>query len=206
MSPLLFGREGFTTHLASLGTLVRSDRAAVPLMVDDFQADTAGRNRLGLASVDQGMTWSADEPSLLTALRNLPDGYEFYRVLYERPELQAQSVAHRLQWSDDNASYSTALGGLDVRGRTVFVFRARTDIGILPPERLAVRFRDAGGNTVVIPGTGHISPTGLGPRFSDFIVPLAELLPAGVDLTDLDAVELVFHGAGTLLIDDLRFE
>jgi dienelactone hydrolase len=206
MAPLLFGREGFTTRLASLGTLVRSDRAAAPLVIDDFQADTAGRNRLGLASVDQGMTWSADEPSLLTALRTLPDGYEFYRVLYERPELQAQSVAHRLQWSDDNASYSTSLGGLDVRGRTAFVFRARTDLGTLPPERLAVRFRDAEGNTAVIPGAGHLAAGGLGPRFSDLIVPLSELPPAGVDLTCLDAVELVFRGAGTILIDDLRFE
>jgi dienelactone hydrolase len=206
VAPLLFGREGFTTRLATLGTLVRSDRAAAPLVVDDFQADTAGRNRLGLASVDQGMTWSADEPSLLTALRTLPDGYEFYRVLYERPELQARSVAHRLQWTEDDASYSTALGGLDVSGRSNFVFRARTDVGTLPPERLAVRFRDAEGHTALVPAAGHVAPGGLGPRFSDFIVPLAELLPGGIDVTELDAVELVFRGAGTLLIDDLRFE
>jgi hypothetical protein len=203
---LLFGREGLSNHLSTLGTLVRSDRAAAPLLVDDFQADTAGRNRLGLACRDQQMIWSADEPSLITALRALPDGYDFYRLLYEGPEMLAQSVAHRLEWATDDASYTTALGGLDVRGRAAFVLRARTDQGTLDGAMFSLRFRDSEGASAVVPGTGHVGEAGLGARFSDVIVPVAEIKAGGLDLGQLDSVELVFRGTGSVLVDDLRFE
>jgi dienelactone hydrolase len=201
---LLFGPAALSTHLAGQGVLVRSDRAAAPLVVDDFQAATPGRNRLGLPASDRQMLWSADEPSLITALRGLPDGYELYRALYERPELLARSVAHRLQWSGDDAEYGSALGGLDVRGRAAFLFRARTDEGTLAADRLAVRFRDSEGQTVLVPAAGHTGDNGLGPRFSDVIIPLAEI--RGLDLAQLDTVELTFAGAGSVLVDDLRFE
>jgi dienelactone hydrolase len=205
-APLLFGREGLTTHLAGEGTLVRSDRSAAALLVDDFQAQTPGRNRLGLPGSDHQMAWSADEPSLITALRALPDPYASYRTLYERPELLAESTAHRLQWTADGASYATALGGLDVKGFASFLFRARTDQEPLPPDRFAVRFRDTAGATALVAAAGHCNEAGLGARFSDVIVPLSEVAAAGVDLGLLDSVELVFRGAGSVLVDDLRFE
>jgi dienelactone hydrolase len=205
-APLLFGEQGLSNHLSMLGTLVRSDRAAASLLIDDFQADTAGRNRLGLPASDQKMTWSADEPSLITAIRTLPDSYDFYRLLYDGPDILGQSVAHRLEWADDDASYATALGGLDVRGRTAFVFRARTDQGTLDAGRLSLRFRDGEGNIAVLPATGHLGEVGIGPRFSDVIVPVSEIRAAGLDLGQLDTLELVFSGAGSVLVDDLRFE
>jgi hypothetical protein len=204
LAPLLFGPEGLSSHLATLGTLVRGDRAAAALVVDDFQAETPGRNRLGLSWKDRQMGWSADEPSLITALGGLPDAYEFYRLLYERPEVQSQSVAHRLQWSEDGASYASELGGLDLRGRAVFVFRARTDQGTLDGGHLRLRFRDGAGNAAEL--AGHLGENGIGPRFSDVMVPLAELEAAGLDLSRLDGIELLFRGAGSVLIDDLRFE
>jgi hypothetical protein len=203
---LLFGPAGLSNHLSMLGTLARSDRAADSLLIDDFQAGTAGRNRLGLPASDEKMIWSADEPSLITAIRALPDGYDFYRILYERPDLLARSVAHRLEWSADEASYTTVLGGLDVRDRAVFVFRARTDRGAMDAERFSLRFRDGEGNIALLPGTGHVGEAGIGPRFSDVIVPVAEIRAAGIDLGQLDTLELVFHGAGSVLVDDLRFE
>jgi dienelactone hydrolase len=203
-APLLFDHDGLSTHLSQLGTLVRSDRAAAPLVIDDFQLGTPGRNHLGLPCSDSGMAWSADEPSLITALPSLPPGYEFTRLLYERPGNLTLSSAHRLRWAQDGASYVSALGGLDVRGRTAFVLRARTDQGAIDPARLTVRLRDAAGKEVAVAGAGHTGDNGIGARFSDLIVPLGEL--AGLDLERLDSLALVFQGAGTLLIDDLRFE
>jgi dienelactone hydrolase len=205
-APLLFDHDGLSTHLSKLGTLTRSDRAAAPLIVDDFQRGTPGRNSLGLPCKDQAMVLSADEPSLITALPSLPVGYEFARLLYERPADLAQSNAHRLQWSQDGASYATSLGDLDARGRAAFVLRARTDQGTFDPAGLSVRVRDAAGKEALVGGIGHTGDNGIGPRFSDLIVPTAELAGSGLDLEHLDSVELVFRGAGTLLIDDLRFE
>jgi hypothetical protein len=205
-APLLFGREAMSTHLASQGVLVRSDRGADSLLIDDFQQDTAGRNRLGLACTDRQMSWSADEPSLITAIRSIPMGYDFYRILYERPENLRWSTAHRLQWSEDGASYGTELGGLDARGRSAFVWRARSDQGTVDAAHLSLRFSDGQGNTAIVPGAGHLGENGIGPRFSDVIVPLSEIKASGVDLSQLGSAEIVLQGSGALLIDDLRFE
>jgi hypothetical protein len=81
-----------------------------------------------------------------------------------------------------------------------------TDRGTLDPDRFSLRFRDGEGNTAVVPGTAHVGATGIGPRFSDVVVPVADIEAAGVDLAQLETLELVFGGAGSLLVDDLRFE
>jgi dienelactone hydrolase len=205
-APLLFGREGMSTHLASRGVLVRSDRAASSLLIDDFQQDTAGRNRLGLACTDTQMSWSADEPSLIAAIRSIPMGYDFYRILYERAENLLWSNAHRLQWSEDGATYRTELGGLDARGRAAFVWRARSDQGTVDASRVSLRFSDGAGHTATLPGAGHLGENGIGARFSDVIVPVAEIEAQGIDLSQLTGAEIVLQGTGAMLVDDLRFE
>jgi hypothetical protein len=209
-APLLFGAEGAATGLSPPGVLRHSDRAMAALIVDDFQDDSPGRNSLGLSTSDAGFTWSGDEPSLLTAARQLPEGYGVYRLFYDRPESQLWSGAHRLTWTATataGATYASSLGTVDLRGRQAFVFRARTDDNQLDSTQLAVRLVDAGGTAVVLPisGTGTAATTSFGPRFSDVAVPLAAA--AGrIDLTAVDRVELVLSGTGSLLIDDLRFE
>jgi hypothetical protein len=203
---LLFGAEGLSTHLSALGTLVRSDRGADPLVVDDFQRETPGRNALGLPTTDAQMALSTDESSLIGALRSLPDSYDAYRILYEHPDTLERSMAHRLEWAQDGASYGSALGGLDVRGRAAFVFRIRSESGRLSADKLSVELRDSEGKTALVPASGCAGANGIGERFSDVIVPLAEFRDSGVDLTGLDRVQLVLQGAGAVLIDDLRFE
>jgi dienelactone hydrolase len=204
-APYLFGRESLATGLSPLGVAMRSDRGADALLVDDFQSGTTGRNALGLPSRDNLMTWSADEPALIQAIRSLPDGYDFYRIQYGRPEILGQSNAHRLEWEQDGATYAMALGGVDVRGRGSFVFRARSDETLFTPDRLSVRFVDSAGAAATVLGAGHAGQ-GIGARFTDVITPLGELRAAGLDLLRLESVELVFQGRGSLLVDDLRFE
>jgi dienelactone hydrolase len=203
---LLFGSDGLSTHLSRLGTLVRSDRGADPLVVDDFQRGTPGRNALGLPTSETRMALSTDESSLIDALRTLPESYDFYRIYYERPDTFARSMAHRLEWAQDGASYVSALGGLDVRGRAAFVFRVRSEMGPLPGDRIAVELRDSEGKSALVPAGPCVGANGIGERFSDVIVPLAEIRDGGVDLGELDTVSLVLQGAGAVLIDDLRFE
>lgn len=204
-APYLFGREGLSTNLSPLGVSMRSDRGADALLIDDFQSGTTGRNAIGLPSRDSFMTWSADEPSLIRAIHSLPPGYDFYRLLYGRQEVLGQSSAHRLEWEQAGATYTMALGGLDIRSRESFVFRARSDGDPVSPDQLAVRFADSAGQTVTIPGTGHAG-LGIGGRFTDVITPLGDLRAAGLDPLRLESIELVFQGRGNLLIDDLRFE
>lgn len=203
-APLLFGGEGLSTGLAAQGVLRRSDRAMNGLLVDDFQDEEPGRNSLDQPNGDHGFDWSGDEPSLLTAARGLPEGYSYYRLFYDRPEIRAWSGAHRLTWTQAGAVYSSGLGSADVRGRQVFVFRARTDEGRLDPSQIAVRLTDSEGQAVSLPVGAGPGGAGVGPRFSDVIVPLGPA--SGVDLGALDRVEIVVGGAGSMLVDDLRFE
>jgi dienelactone hydrolase len=205
-APLLFGAEGLATALSPLGIYRRSDRAMEALVVDDFQDEEDGRNSLGLPTEDVELDWSADEPSLVSAADELPDAYARYRLLYDRRDLQAWSGAHRLTWSHSGAVFASELGGLDVRGRQIFALRARTTGGSLEGAQLALRFVDVEGNAIVVAATAGVGEDRLGPRFSDIIVPLASLGPAGVDESALARVELQLEGAGSLLIDDLRFE
>jgi dienelactone hydrolase len=205
-APFLFGTQALSTALSPLGVWVRADRGASAVVVDDYQGGTAGRNSLGLPSSDAQMSWSADEPSMITALRMLPAGYDFFRILYGRSEALERSNAHRLEWEQDGARYASALGGLDVRGRGAFVLRARGEGGALDPAQLSLRFTDGDGRAVVVPSAGHVGRTGIGPRFSDVITPLRELRAAGLDLLRLESVELLLQGKGALLVDDLRFE
>jgi dienelactone hydrolase len=203
--PYLFGREGLSTKLSPLGVSMRSDRGADALVIDDFQKGTTARNALGLPSRENLMTWSADEPALVKAIRSLPEGYDFYRILYGRPETLVQSTAHRLEWEESGATYTQVLGGLDIRRRANFVFRARSDGDPLAPDQLSVRFADSEGHAITIPATDHAGP-GIGGRFSDVITPLRELRAAGLDPLGLESIELIFQGRGNLLIDDLRLD
>jgi hypothetical protein len=53
---------------------------------------------------------------------------------------------------------------------------------------------------------GHAGASGIGARCSDVNVPVEEMEAAGVDVAQLDSVELLLAGSGTLLVDNLRFE
>jgi dienelactone hydrolase len=203
----LFGATGLTTKLSTGGVLVQSDRRADAVLVDDFQDEVAGRNSLGLGDADSGMTLSEDAPSLLLAMRMLPTPYlEVYASNYERPAVLALSNAHHLQWQQDHAAYHTTLGGLDVRGRQAFVMRVRSDSGALDGGRMQLVFHDSADHTATVIATGHTGAAAIGARFSDVIVPLAELTAAGVDLETLASIDLMLDGAGGLFLDDLRFE
>jgi hypothetical protein len=46
----------------------------------------------------------------------------------------------------------------------------------------------------------------VGNRFTDVIAPLRELRAAGLNLLQLQTVEIVLQGQGAMSIDDLRFE
>jgi hypothetical protein len=205
-APLLFGHEGASTHLSAPGVFMRADRGASALTVDDFQSETAGRNSLGLPSSESQLAWSGDEPSLISAIRMLPGAYDMFRLIYERPEVLSRSDAHRLEWTEDFATYRSTLGTLDVRRRGAFVFRARSEGDPIDPARLSLRFADDEGAAVVIPGAGHVGETGVGNRFTDVIAPLRELRAAGLNLLQLQTVEIVLQGQGAMSIDDLRFE
>jgi dienelactone hydrolase len=204
--PLLFGHEGASTHLSPPGVYVRADQGVSALTIDDFQSETAGRNSLGLPCADSQVSWSGDEPSLISAIRMLPNAYDMFRLIYERPEVMSRSDAHRLEWNADGASYLSTLGTLDVRRRGAFLFRARSERDPIDPTRLALRFTDEEGASVIIPGTGHVGETGIGNRFTDVIAPLRELRAAGLNLLQLQTVEIILQGAGAMSIDDLRFE
>jgi dienelactone hydrolase len=204
-APLLFGRDGLSTALSQAGVYRRSDRAMNALVVDDFQDDTAGRNSLDLPIAEAGLDWSGDEPSLLTAVRKLPDDYAFYKLFYGQPANEVWSGAHRLTWSTPGAVYGSDLGALDAGGRQTFAFRARTDDGVFDAGKLSLRLVDGAGKTVLLPAA-EVGRRGIGERFSDVLVSLPPAAAAGLDLTALARVELVLDGAGSLLIDDLRFE
>jgi dienelactone hydrolase len=205
-APLLFGHEGASTHLSPAGVYMRADRGASALTVDDFQSETAGRNSLGLTSSDSQMSWSGDEPSLISAIRMLPGAYDMFRGIYERPEVLRRSDAHRLEWTTDGANYETNLGTLDVRRRGAFVFRARSEGDPIDAAELTLHFADGEGNSLDIPGSGLVGQTGIGDRFTDVIAPLRELRAGGLNLLQLQTVEIILHGQGAMSIDDLRFE
>jgi hypothetical protein len=72
---------------------------------------------------------------------------------------------------------------------------------------MTVVFTDAAGGRASLPGTGHLGSNGLNARFSDLIVPVADIAEAGADPARLAAVEIRLDApAGTLYLDDLRFE
>jgi dienelactone hydrolase len=203
----LFGGAGRSCGLSSAGVLVQSDRRAEALMIDDFQDDTPGRNCLHLPNKDSGMEVSADEPSILSAIRTLPETYRrMYSGFYERPDVLAASDAHRLEWRLGPAEYRIELGGVDVKGRAAFVMRARTVAGRFENSQMRISFADTSGKSSTVPLAGHVGATGLRPRFADVVVPLSKLAAAGLDLENVASIEFVFDGSGSLLIDDLRFE
>jgi hypothetical protein len=206
-APLLFGPAALSTRLSPLGVLVRADRRLRARPVDDFQDQLVGRNQLGLRSDEEGLIWSAEEPSLAGPGLALPDGYEFYRGLLQRPDVQERCRAQRIEWDRPGAVWRTDLGALDARAFASFVFRARTDRETIEGDRLALRFHDSEGNVAIIQGAGRAGDRGIGGRFSDVIVPVEAIRSAGVDVAVLERVELVMWGAaGAVFIDDLRFE
>ena len=133
---LLFGQPGLSTTLSPLGVLTRGDRAAAPLVVDDFQDADPNQNNLGQAATGVGFRQSVDEPSMKSYVDRLP-GTSRSRALYGRPATLAFSAAHKLAWTAAGATYETRLGNLDVRGRGAFVLaRAAT-----PARSPAIRSR-----------------------------------------------------------------
>jgi hypothetical protein len=200
----LFGPAGRSTRLSPRGVLVQSDRFADAVVVDDFQDENPGRNSLDLPDAASQLVVSADEPSLMSAMNMLPPAYQpIYGRIYRRPEVMAQSNAHRLEWAQDGAAYRTELGGLDVRGRAAIVWRARLERGQVQPAQLRLSLADADGRRVTLPVA--LGDAGLGPRFADLTVPL-DGAAEGVRLSNLVSLDVLLDGAGALLIDDLRFE
>jgi hypothetical protein len=205
-APLLFGPEALSTRLSSLGVLVRADRGAAALWVEDFQDDVEGRNNLGLPSGTRGTVWTEELAWLAELGRPLGDEYPFVANVYARPEMLAFTRARLVEWASDGAVFFSDLGGLDVRGRGAFVFRALSLTGPIPGGHFELRFRDGQGGTATFKGAQHVGRNGIGSRFSDIIVPMAALKGARLDLTDLERFELVLSGSGKILLDDLRFE
>jgi len=202
----LFGGGALTSNLSSAGVVVQSDRQANSILVDDFQDELPGRNRLLLPNRAEGMDVSADEPSLLTAIRTLPETHRrMYSAFFQRPDILAMSTGHRLEWHKGPATYRLELGGLDVHARAVFAMRVRTVAGAFDASLMKIAFVDATGKKASVPLAGHVGAAGLSPRFCDVIVPLGKVA-AGADFENLAAVEFDFDGAGALLLDDLRFE
>jgi dienelactone hydrolase len=203
---LVFGEAGLSTGLSPLGVLVRGDRGAAALVVDDFQDADAARNKLGQPTRATGFSQAVDEPSMTSVVARLSPNSRL-RALYNRAANLAFSKAHKLVWTAPGASYRTELGGLDVRGRGAFVLRARSDMARIAPADLTITFTDSAGGTATLPGTGLVGSNGLNARFSDLIVPVAAIARAGADPGRLAAVEIKLAAAtGTLLLDDLRFE
>lgn len=206
--PLLFGRAGLSTGLSPEGVYRRSDGHMQALVVDDFQDDVTGRNELGLASRAQNFDRAEEAPSLSSAIQELPDHYSYYRILFARPEYLAWSGALLLTWTSPGATYATDLGGLDIRGRDQLALRARSNGQPVAAADLAIRLVDAAGVSATVPLAEHVGATGIGPRFSDVLVPMERVRAAapGLDHSNVSSLELTFLGRGSLLIDDLRFE
>jgi pimeloyl-ACP methyl ester carboxylesterase len=205
-APLLFGQPGLSTALSPLGVLVRGDRGAAALVVDDFQDTDPARNKLGQPTRASGVTADLDEPSMTSVIARFPANSRL-RTLYGRAGNLTFSKAHKLVWTAPGASYRTELGGLDARGRGAFVLRARSDAGRIAPGDLSIVFTDSAGGTATVAGGGHLGTNGLNARFSDLIVPVAAIRTGGADPGRLAAVEIRLTAPmGTLLIDDLRFE
>jgi hypothetical protein len=95
---------------------------------------------------------------------------------------------------------------MDGRARPTLVLRAHSDGGPLPAERVQILIEDGDGHGASVPAAGHLGSAGVGARFSDLMVPLGDVAAAGVDLAQLASVQIVFAGAGAVVIDDLRFE
>jgi dienelactone hydrolase len=202
---LVFGQPGLSTGLSPLGVLVRGDRGAAALVVDDFQDADPTRNKLGQPARSSGFAMDLDEPSMTGVIARLPANSRL-RLLYGRPANLAFSKAHKLLWNGAGGVYRTELGSLDVRGRGAFLLRARSDAGNLAAADLSITFIDSAGARAVLSGREHLG-NGLGGRFSDLIVPVPAIRRAGADTATLTAIEIRFSTpSGTLLIDDLRFE
>jgi hypothetical protein len=205
-APLLFGPEGLSTTLSPLGVLMRGDRGAAALVVDDFQDADGTKNKLGQGATATGFTQSVDEASMKSYVDRLPASSRS-RALYGTPANLAFSAAHKLVWTAPGASYQTTLGSLDVRGRGAFVLRARSDTSKIAGTQLEIAFTDAAGKTATLPGANVVGANGLNARFSDLIVPMAAIKAAGVDPAALASVKLTVSAPmGTLYLDDLRFE
>lgn len=207
-APLLFGRGGQSTALSPRGVLVQSDRGSDALLVDDFRDDAVGRNALGLPATNTGPLTAGEEPSILDAIRSLPSTYTFAKVLYSQPEIIAHTTANRLQWTDagQGAVHGQDLGGADVEGRAAFVFRVRTPDAPVSAEQISLRFVDGNQRSMTAPIRPYLGASSIGRRFSDVIVPVADLAAAMLDLENLARVELVVAGSGQVVVDDFRFE
>jgi dienelactone hydrolase len=207
MAQRLFGGAAASCSLTSGGVIVQSDRRAESLLVDDFQDDNPGRNSFDLPNHDENMTVSADEPSLVSAIRTFSETYRrMYSAFYQRPDILAASSAHRLEWRLGPATYRLTLPSLDVKGRAAFVLRARTLNGRFDDAQMRIAFTDDAGKRASVPLKGHVGAAGLRSRFADVVVPVSEIAAAGLDMENIASVEIVLDGVGALLIDDLRFE
>jgi dienelactone hydrolase len=207
-APLLFGTPALSTRLSPLGTMVRGNRGAGALVIDDFQDVDVARNNLGQPNGGAGLVTSVEEPSLAAAVAAIPPTSRL-RAIYGAPDALAFSNARKLVWTSAGATYRTDLapGGLDVRGRGAFVLRARSDAGRLTGEQIELKFNDGSVGGVTVRATPHVGANGIGERFSDLIVPLSTLRAAGLEPSRLFSIELkLLAPSGTLFIDDLRFE
>ena len=85
-APLVFGQPGLSTSLSQLGVLVRGDRGADALVVDDFQDADPIKNKLGQPTRAAGVTSEVDEPSMTSVDRALRGQLAPARAVRPRPE------------------------------------------------------------------------------------------------------------------------
>lgn len=205
-APFLYGKPALSTTLSPKGVLVRADRWARALVVDDFQDDDVDRNALRLPNAAQHFSAALQEPSTLDLIRSLPDTYVFAKLVYARPEVLAQANALRLTSTQSEATYATDLDRADVRAYSAFVLRARRPTGAPATNDVSLAFVDGEGRQVLVNAGAHTGSAGVGPRFGDVIVPLADLAREGLDLGTITRIQLHPGSEETLIVDDLRFE
>jgi hypothetical protein len=209
----LFGAGGLSTSLSPQGVLVESDAAFAGLLVDDFSqlADpmdaSQDRNALGEPTESTGLSVSVDEPTVDDDRAAVPGGADAFARWYETPEARRRTSAHRLEGTSEGGRYVEELGGVDARAWPTFVLRARTPRGgMMRASDVGVTFVDTAGRSLTMSLAAHTGAAAFAERFSNVIVPMSLVAAAGVDCGALAHVQLTLGGAGTLIIDDLRFE
>jgi poly(3-hydroxybutyrate) depolymerase len=206
-APLVFGAPGLSSGLSPRGVLVRADRQAAALLVDDFQDADPDHNHLGLASGASGVSRTGEVSWLDEVPNQLGQRFEpRVAALYGDPALAALARGRLLAGASPGAVFATDLGGLDVGAREVFVGRFLRLQEPLAAETLELRFADAAGRVHAVSAARHLGAGGLGPRFADVIVPVETLRAAGLDVGALARLQVVLQAEGAVYLDDLRFE
>lgn len=210
---VLFGVDGQSSDLSSLGVSVHSDRnMATRQPVDSFEGDP-GTNGRGGVNVGQALQENLNVPPYEDGLASFGIGAE------RRDRIAARGQARALSWSG-GGSLSLDLAGLDARGTQHLVFRAARQCPGPPPQpfepddtcpeapaAFSVVLEDASGEAwssgtdPTTTGTNGV----VGRHWTNVSI---DLRPSSLDLTSLASIELRFDQieSGQVWIDDIRLE